>query len=188
MTSDSASLAVVGPGDARSGANLRAADAPHLTGETPVVREIAHAMADADAAHRHLRAVFAGSVGLSALEFNALMRVGEGTDLTPKLLATHLDITTGAVTAMTDRMVQAGLVARTPNPGDRRSLLLTLTETGRRARLTMIGQYYDAIARALGAAPDLTVGDITALLERTAEALEETADALAGAPSIRASR
>jgi DNA-binding MarR family transcriptional regulator len=176
VTSDSTSLAV---------SDYDAEDGARLTGKTPVVREIAHAMADADAAHRRLRSVFASSVGLSPLEFNALMRIGEGDELTPKALAIHLDITTGAVTAMTDRLVGAGLVERTPNPNDRRSLLLSLTVTGNRARDTMYSQYYDAIARALEAGPDLTTGDITALLERTAEAITDTADAIEEAPSIR---
>lgn len=176
MTTDSSSLAV---------SDLDAIDDVHLTVDTPVVREVAHAMADADAAHRRLRSVFASSVGLSPLEFNALMRIGEGDEPTPKALATYLDITTGAVTAMTDRLVGASLVERTPNPHDRRSLLLSLTETGNRARTTMYEQYYAAIARALEVAPELRAADITALLERTAEAITETADAIEGAPSIR---
>ncbi|BDZ51953.1 hypothetical protein GCM10025867_41940 [Frondihabitans sucicola] len=179
MSSDPTSLAVSDPG---------ASDGVQLTGDTPVVREVAHAMSDADAAHRRLRSVFASSVGLSPLEFNALMRIGEGDEPTPKALAAYLDITTGAVTAMTDRLVGAGLVERTPNPNDRRSLLLSLTVTGNRARDTMYAQYYDAIARALQAAPELEAGDITALLERTAEAITETADAIEEAPSIRGAR
>ncbi|AMM21994.1 hypothetical protein AX769_19890 [Frondihabitans sp. PAMC 28766] len=157
----------------------------HLTRDTPVVREIASAMADADAAHRRLRSVFAASVGLSPLEFNALMHIGEVTDLTPKALAAHLDITTGAVTAMTDRLVGAGLVGREPNPADRRSLLLALTTTGQRARSSMYGQYYDAIARALEAGFDVAAGDLTAVLENTARALIETSDAIEGTPTIR---
>lgn len=157
---------------------------PALTADTPVVREIAHAMAETDAAHRRLRAVFGASVGLSPVEFTALMHVGETGEVTPKMLATALEITTGAVTALSDRLVAAGLLARTPNPNDRRSLLLSLTETGARARDTMYRQYYEAIARALTAAPDLHAGDITALLERTAEAVTETADAIESVPVL----
>lgn len=170
--------------DVPRGPGLHEATPVHLTRDTPVVREIATAMADADAAHRRLRAVFAASVGLSALEFNALMRIGETADLTPKGLAAHLDITTGAVTAMTDRLVGAGLVTRNPNPADRRSLLLGLTDTGRRARETMYGQYYDAIARALEVGPDVVASDITAVLDNTARALGETADAIEHTPTI----
>jgi DNA-binding MarR family transcriptional regulator len=170
--------------DLPEGVALREAASPHLTRDTPVVREIANAMAAANAAHRRLRTVLAASVGLSALEFNALLHVGETDDLTPKGLAVYLDITTGAVTAMADRLVSAGLVTRTPNPADRRSLLLGLTETGRRARDTMYDQYYDAIARALEAGPDVVVSDITAVLENTARTLLETADAIEHTPRI----
>jgi DNA-binding MarR family transcriptional regulator len=173
---DSRSLAVT---------DLESLDHGRLRGDSPLVREVAHAMAAADAAHRRLRAVFGSSVGLSPLEFNALMRIGQGDELTPKTLAAYLDITTGAVTAMTDRLVGAGLVERAPNPNDRRSLLLSLTEAGERARSSMYAQYYDAIARALEGGPDITAGDITALLERTADAITETADAIEGTPVIR---
>jgi DNA-binding MarR family transcriptional regulator len=151
-----------------------------LTRDTPAVRDIAVAMADADSAHRRLRSVFAASVGLSPVEFNALMRIAQVDDLTPKALANHLDITTGAVTAMTDRLVGAGLVDRRPNPDDRRSLLLGLTEMGDRARQSVYGQYYDAIARALEGAPDVPVNGLVALLESTAAALTETSDAIEG--------
>lgn len=160
-------------------------DPSALTRDTPVVRDVAVAMADADTAHRRLRAVFAASVGLSPVEFNALMHIAQVDDLTPKALAVHLDITTGAVTAMTDRLVGAGLVERRPNPDDRRSLLLGLTEMGDRARQTVYGQYYDAIARALEGAPEVPVDGLVALLESTASALTETSDAIEGTTALR---
>ncbi|RKR72929.1 MarR family winged helix-turn-helix transcriptional regulator [Frondihabitans australicus] len=155
-----------------------------LTRESPVVQAVAAATAAADAAHRRLRTVFAASVGLSPLEFNALMHVGAVADLTPKALAAHLDITTGAVTAMTDRLVGAGLVEREPNPNDRRSLLLALTATGARARQSMIDQYHDAIARALESSPDVRIERLVAVLDNTASAIGETSDAIEGTPTI----
>jgi DNA-binding MarR family transcriptional regulator len=41
-------------------------------------------------------------------------------------------VTSGAVTARLDRLVDKGLVTREVDPGNRRSVIVTLTRTGRR--------------------------------------------------------
>lgn len=43
---------------------------------------------------------------------------------TPTELARHTGLTSGATTAMLDRLEQAGLIARQPNPNDRRGTLI----------------------------------------------------------------
>ena len=53
----------------------------------------------------------------------------EGTN--SRTLAQYLDVTQGNVTGIVDRLVQQGLVARTPTPEDRRIVLLQATEKGR---------------------------------------------------------
>jgi DNA-binding MarR family transcriptional regulator len=151
---------------------------PRLSASSPVVLDIARAMAGADAAHRRLRAVLSASVGLSGQEFNAVMLIERGDHTTPKLLAQSLDITTGAVTAMTDRLVSAGLIERSPNPSDRRSLLLHLSPLGARACAAIYEQYTAALARVLDASGDLDTAAMTAFLERTAGELDRTADAI----------
>lgn len=52
-------------------------------------------------------------------------------------LAAQLDIVPRSATTVVDALEQAGLVTRQPDPADRRSVLLTLTEAGR-ARLTQL--------------------------------------------------
>lgn len=44
---------------------------------------------------------------------------------TPSELARHTGLTSGATTAMLDRLEQAGLIERRPNPEDRRGTLVT---------------------------------------------------------------
>lgn len=44
---------------------------------------------------------------------------------TPSELARHTGLTSGATTAMLDRLEKAGLIARGPNPEDRRGTLIT---------------------------------------------------------------
>ncbi len=47
---------------------------------------------------------------------------------TPSELARHTGLTSGATTAMLDRLEQAGLIERRPNPEDRRGTLVTPAE------------------------------------------------------------
>ena len=157
---------------------------PRLSSDSPVVLDIARAMAGADTAHRRLRAVLSASVGLSGQEFNAVMLIEQGEQTTPKLLAQSLDITTGAVTAMTDRLVSAGLIERSPNPDDRRSLLLHLSDEGARACTVIYEQYTAALARVLDASGDLDTAAMTAFLERTERELDRTADAIEATPAL----
>lgn len=48
---------------------------------------------------------------------------------TPTELAKHTGLTSGATTAMLDRLEKAGLIERKPNPNDRRGTLITPAES-----------------------------------------------------------
>jgi len=49
---------------------------------------------------------------------------------TPSELARHTGLTSGATTAMLDRLENAGLIERRPNPDDRRGTLITPAKSG----------------------------------------------------------
>jgi len=49
-------------------------------------------------------------------------------DLTPKQLANNLKMSTGSITALLDRLEEAGYLRRDPHPHDRRSLILHITD------------------------------------------------------------
>ena len=49
---------------------------------------------------------------------------------TPSELGRHTGLTSGATTAMLDRLEKAGLIERRPNPEDRRSILITPAKSG----------------------------------------------------------
>jgi len=68
--------------------------------------------------------------GVSGTELRALFRIARMVSMTPKDLATYLGMTTGAVTAISRRLVDMGLLHRIDHPGDRRSLYLELTPHG----------------------------------------------------------
>lgn len=68
--------------------------------------------------------------GTTWSELRAIARVAEAGSITPKELAISLEMTTGAVTAISSRLVESGLLRRTDHPHDHRSLLLELTPRG----------------------------------------------------------
>jgi DNA-binding MarR family transcriptional regulator len=50
---------------------------------------------------------------------------------TPSELARHTGLTSGATTAMLDRLEKSGLIERRPNPNDRRGTLIVLLDSGK---------------------------------------------------------
>ncbi len=76
------------------------------------------------------RELIASDYGVSASELSALFHIAEVTSTTPKELAHHLQMTTGAITAISSRLVSANLIHRIDHPSDRRSLYLQLTPLG----------------------------------------------------------
>jgi DNA-binding MarR family transcriptional regulator len=65
-----------------------------------------------------------------------------GGDSTPGELAAKLGLTSGSVTTMLDRLSKLDYVVRHPEPGDRRKVLIRITETA----LSPIMQIYGPIA------------------------------------------
>ena len=74
---------------------------------------------------------------------------------TPSELARHTGLTSGAATAMLDRLEKAGLIERRPNPDDRRGTLITPAkssaeqaaswfESARKAQDELISKYSES--------------------------------------------
>ena len=86
---------------------------------------------------RHLdlaRRTSFGRHGLETWEFDvlsALRRAGPPFQLTPGALLRATLVTSGTMTNRIDRLAEAGLVRRQPDPRDRRGVLVTLTDLGR---------------------------------------------------------
>jgi DNA-binding MarR family transcriptional regulator len=103
---------------------------------------------------RHLdlarRASFT-SHGLETWEFDvlsALRRQGAPYQMTPGALLRATLVTSGTMTNRIDRLAEAGLVKRQPDPRDRRGVLVTLTALGQ-------AKADDALADLLGRERDL---------------------------------
>ena len=94
-----------------------------LSRVTRLARHLDRARRDAFAHHE-----------LETWEFDvlaALRRAGVPYELSPGQLLTVTLVASGTMTNRIDRLASRGLVTRRPDPGDRRGVLVTLTDEGR---------------------------------------------------------
>src|SRR5215468_7100660 len=84
----------------------------------------------------------------------------------PSQLMTALGTDTAGMTKLADRLEAKHLVERRPNPADRRSVIVTLTEPGQ-ALIPEVGRVFGRVTRQLfnGFSTD-EIGVVTAMLER----------------------
>lgn len=70
--------------------------------------------------------------GLSGIWFEVLLRIASspGRQLRPTELASMTSFSSGGTTKLIDRIEQAGLVERRPDPSDRRATLIAITDAG----------------------------------------------------------
>jgi DNA-binding MarR family transcriptional regulator len=114
-------------------------------------------------------------LGLSAGELLALAHLSVDGPLGPTELTHRLHMTTGAMTAMLDRLAERGFIVREPHATDRRRIMVRLTREGRdrifdqvhgmadeivaiSGRLdpdgrTAVVEYIEEISRAVGSPP-----------------------------------
>jgi DNA-binding MarR family transcriptional regulator len=80
-----------------------------------------------DVAMTSLMVALSRSMGISVPEMIALEHLDSAGTIGPSELAHRLQLTTGAVTALADRLEQSGHVRRAPHPTDRRRVMLKRT-------------------------------------------------------------
>jgi DNA-binding MarR family transcriptional regulator len=96
------------------------------------------------------------AVGIPLVWFDVLIHVGGAPDgrLTMSRLSADVALTTGGVTRLVDRMVEAGLVARQNCPNDRRSVHVVLTPDGQSMLHRAVTAHIEGIDRHLMAPLD----------------------------------
>jgi DNA-binding MarR family transcriptional regulator len=122
----------------------------------------------------HVSSLVASTLGISATDFRALLFIASAEGVTPKRTGDFLELTSGAITNLIDRMVAAGLVERTPHPNDRRSITLELAPAG----VDAVSRVIDFYRRAFGTsvAPE-NVALLTGAFRAIGDALVGTAAA-----------
>ncbi|MBB3231270.1 MarR family winged helix-turn-helix transcriptional regulator [Halomonas stenophila] len=127
--------------------------------------------------HQYLEPFFKAR-GLQPREFDVLAtlrRAGAPYALTPTQLFEVLMLSSGGMTNQLDRLEKAGLIARQPNPADRRSMLVTLTEAGLGLVNEALPQHVNNEARALATLSREEQQTLNALLGKLQDGLEAKA-------------
>jgi MarR family len=119
-------------------------------------------------------------LGLSGAERKCLDILDRLGAVTAGRIAEHTGLTTGAVTGMVDRLVRAGYVERTPNPSDRRSVLVALRPSTPRDALlpAVFGPLAEDMTEVASHYSTAQLATITDWVARTTEVLHRRTRAL----------
>jgi DNA-binding MarR family transcriptional regulator len=112
---------------------------------------------------------------LSMAEVRAVDHIQAEGELTPRELGERLSLTSGAVTAVIDRLERGGWVARSPHPRDRRSVVVRMTEESIEAAARIYAPYSEALARLAAGLPAATRKAVAEFLDRAADTAAEHA-------------
>jgi DNA-binding MarR family transcriptional regulator len=126
--------------------------------------------------------------GLLFIDYSVLRvleLVGEPHSMSPSELSEIVVRSSGGMTQILDRLERAGLVARAPDPADRRKVLVALTAKGLRTADAANASYAAERERLLGGLSADEVGQLDEAIQRlldvmSADALSEAAVALEG--------
>ena len=135
-----------------------------ISGKEPA-RRLAQAVYRLHKASRRINDEFAATLGIPPADFTAFLVIAAGEQLTPKQLGEELALSTGAITAMLDRLESDGLIQRAPNPTDRRSVLLEVTAQGMAAKGLVYNRYLQVMEDAIERRPEAGTQDAIELLD-----------------------
>lgn len=126
------------------------------------------------------RSLLSAGVDLNFSQFLALKRLGEDGPMAPGELARCLNYNPGALTRLLDKLERLGYLERAPDPNDRRSLRLELTDAGREIRNRMIACSNASAERAFAEFTRTERCQLHALLVRALDHLQGERERLAG--------
>jgi DNA-binding MarR family transcriptional regulator len=100
-------------------------------------------------------------------QFDVLAQLSRSSDgSTPAELSRHLLVTAANITGVVDRMQKAGLVSRTPDPKDRRTIRLHLTEKGKELARSVIPKHSQDIREAFSSLSETELTELRHLLDK----------------------
>jgi DNA-binding MarR family transcriptional regulator len=151
-----------------------------MTAATPVHRdevigELRRSVSELLGAERRLRARDRrGPHGLTFSEVRALIALGEREDATATAgaLAKAAELTPASVTALLDSLEERGIATRRRDEQDRRCVVVTLTDEGRRALQEAGARWQAKLDAALAEVPEADVLATAGVLRRLAGLFE----------------
>jgi DNA-binding MarR family transcriptional regulator len=138
---------------------------------------ITQAVERVELAGAYHRAARARQLGVPQIEITALEHLDAHGALTPGELGHRLGLTSGGVTALTGRMIDAGHVTGERHPGDGRMRMLTVTPAGAERLRDHLEPVRDAVSGALAGLRH----DEAELVARVLDAVAERSEAAAAA-------
>jgi DNA-binding MarR family transcriptional regulator len=159
-----------------------------VTDDSPSAAEAARrALARFELAAIRQRNAMRSRLGLGDDELTTMLYLTEHGQLTQRQLVAISTLTRSGVGAMVQRLEDAGLVERVPDPRDRRVRLLQLTARGTQRMRKARGASDDARERVLAARLHADLELLAAVLDAVAEATERDAGAPSGERSAASS-
>jgi DNA-binding MarR family transcriptional regulator len=146
-----------------------------LSQDRPTVRDVTVAVRELVLGWDRYREAVADELGVGTSEVVALGFLCEDGPRTPSDIGQRLNLTSGSVTALIDRLEAAAFVTRSQNPDDRRSLLAAATPAGRHAIQFFLERIDEMISRELDKIAGLTRADVVAFATSTGLMLAEQA-------------
>lgn len=139
------------------------------------MRELALRVRDLIVAGDQYRQALAGALSVGVPEAATMGHLYHAGQLTPTAIAERLGVTTASVTGLLDRLAASGYVVRSPNPRDRRSILVGLTEHGRRTIDAAFDLFTADVTQAVSVAEPAERASLDLLLRRTTAVLRKRA-------------
>jgi DNA-binding MarR family transcriptional regulator len=130
------------------------------------------------------RAARARRMGVPQIELSALEHLDATGGLTPGELAHRLGLTSGGVTALTGRLIEAGYVTRERHPADGRMRLLAVTPAGAERLREHMEPVLEPVDETLGRLSGAEAELVTRVLDELAARREEAAAATPGPERI----
>ncbi|HEV2634256.1 MAG TPA: MarR family transcriptional regulator [Actinocrinis sp.] len=106
---------------------------------------------------------------LTASEINALANLADGRGRTVSELGAAVGTRPTTLTSVLDRLERRGQITRGARPGDRRAVLIELTDSGRLTAATIRATIAGLEHRALGALPAETIAGLRTALQALTE-------------------
>ena len=139
---------------------------------------IAQALERVELAGSYHRAARARQIGVPQVELTALEHLDALGGLTPGALGHRLGLTSGGVTALTGRLIDAGYVSSERHPEDGRMRILAITPAGaerlREYMEPVVEPVHEALGELAGENAELLARILDALAARREEAAEVT--------------
>jgi DNA-binding MarR family transcriptional regulator len=115
----------------------------------------------------------AGHLGINRTDLRCLDLLWQAGSATPGVLGVRLGLTTGSVTAMLDRLARLGYLIRSPDPEDRRRVVVTLTDQAKAKAWRIYGPIAEEGAEGVEAYTEQELRLLVGFLEGGAELQEK---------------